>query len=255
MCPVHAQEASYQAWFAHYVISQFGIDRVAREAIVHIRHLPRDAWRDLLGGTEARLDIVVSRATGVRAIHYANRHYKAADGTGLSALSDLAVISELKVSFTQTEGLGHSEVVQDAAELAFLLQEHRRANPDAPQPLAYLCVLDNHPKRAYRFDVLRQRMADMNIPDTVRLLAATADPRPALDSAGELLRARRAGPARARLARVGHLLPTRRKWATSTWSSTRRARPASGAPRGRWRAGPATCGRRPLRRPRSTARP
>ncbi|PXY19619.1 hypothetical protein [Prauserella muralis] len=180
-----AQEASYQAWFAHYVISQFGIDRVAREAIVHIRHMPEGPWRNLLGVSEARLDIVVSRAPGVRAVHYANQHYKAADGTGLSALSDLAVISELKVSFTQAGGLGHSEVVQDAAKLAFLLQEHRRANPEAPQPLAYLCVLDNHPRQKYRFDTLRERMVALEIPDTVRLLHATADPRPALDDAGE----------------------------------------------------------------------
>lgn len=28
-------EATYQAWFAHYLISQFGIDRVAREPNFH----------------------------------------------------------------------------------------------------------------------------------------------------------------------------------------------------------------------------
>jgi hypothetical protein len=27
---------SYQAWFAHYLISQFGIDRVAREPLVKV---------------------------------------------------------------------------------------------------------------------------------------------------------------------------------------------------------------------------
>lgn len=180
-----AQEPSYQAWFAHYVISQFGIDRVAREPILHIRHAPEGPWRKLLGVSEARLDIVVSRRRGVRAVHYANKLYKAADGTGLSALSDLAVISELKIASTQWEGLGHSEVVHDAAKLAFLLQEHRRLHPGSPQPLAFLCVLDNHPKRVYRFDVLRQRMEALGIPDTVRLLSAAADPRPAVDALPE----------------------------------------------------------------------
>ena len=42
-----APEATFQAWFAHYLISQFGSDRVAREPI--FKHLHADwKWQALL---------------------------------------------------------------------------------------------------------------------------------------------------------------------------------------------------------------
>ena len=178
-----AQEASFQMWFGHYVISQFGIDRVAREPIVHTRPFPEGTWRTRLGVSEARLDLVVSREPGIRAIHYANRHYKSADGTGLSALTELAVISELKVAATQGGGLGHAEVVLDAVKLTVLLREYERMHPDARAPLAYLCVLDNHPTKSYRADVLEERLAaDAEVErGRFELLVAEASTRPALD--------------------------------------------------------------------------
>jgi len=44
-----APEATFQAWFAHYLISQFGIDRVAREPI--FKHLHAESkWQSLVPG-------------------------------------------------------------------------------------------------------------------------------------------------------------------------------------------------------------
>jgi hypothetical protein len=179
-----AQEPSFQMWFGHYVISQFGIDRVAREPIVHTKPFPPGSWRARLGVQEARLDLVVSRAPCIRAVHYANRHYKSADGTGLSALTDLAVISELKVAATQWEGLGHAEVVLDAVKLTVSLREFERVHPHVAPPLAYLCVLDNHPKRTYKTEVLEERLhADPEVERSrFELLVAEASPRPALEA-------------------------------------------------------------------------
>ena len=55
-----APEASYQAWFAHYLITQFGIDRVAREPIFKHLHFASE-WRGNLPGGEVKLDVVVTR--------------------------------------------------------------------------------------------------------------------------------------------------------------------------------------------------
>jgi hypothetical protein len=39
-----ANEASYQAWFGHYLIGQFGIDRVGREIIINEKCGPTPWW-------------------------------------------------------------------------------------------------------------------------------------------------------------------------------------------------------------------
>jgi hypothetical protein len=64
-----APEATYQVWFAHYLITQFGIDRVARE--VGFKHKYFDSeYRHRLVGAEARLDAVVTRVPGIDFPHY-----------------------------------------------------------------------------------------------------------------------------------------------------------------------------------------
>ena len=57
--PFTAPEASFQAWFAHYLISQFGIDRVAREPVIKHQHFASH-WRALVPGGPVRLDNVVT---------------------------------------------------------------------------------------------------------------------------------------------------------------------------------------------------
>jgi hypothetical protein len=80
-----APEATFQAWFAHYLISQFGIDRVAREPI--FKHLHADSkWQALVPGGEVKLDAVVMRQPGVNLPHYVHR---GGDGTGMESLTDL----------------------------------------------------------------------------------------------------------------------------------------------------------------------
>ncbi len=55
-----APEATYQAWFAHYLISQFGIDRVAREPNFKHRHFT-SRWAEHAPGGEVKLNVVVTR--------------------------------------------------------------------------------------------------------------------------------------------------------------------------------------------------
>ena len=44
-----APEATFQAWFAHYLISQFGIDRVAREPIFKHKDIG-SKWQHVVPG-------------------------------------------------------------------------------------------------------------------------------------------------------------------------------------------------------------
>ena len=145
-----APEPTYQAWFAHYLISQFGIDRVAREPMIKKEHFADTPWKRQVEGNHVRLDVVVMRTLGVHLPHYANRLDVAPDGTGLLRLRQMAVISELKVTATQGGGQIHKEVARDAYKLSMLLDElQTHGTPAYDLPLAYLCILDNHPSKTY----------------------------------------------------------------------------------------------------------
>lgn len=180
-----APEATYQAWFAHYLISQFGIDRVAREPIIKKEHFAESPWKARVLGNHVRLDAVVTRQPGVMLPHYANRLVRAEDGSGLQILRDLVVISEMKVAATQGGGMDHTEVARDVYKLSMLLAEFEAAHPGSPLPLAYVCVLDNHPRRAYDWAHLRRRLEDVPADPRVRILGeqfAGVTLRPALPS-------------------------------------------------------------------------
>ena len=171
-----APEATFQAWFAHYLISQFGIDRVAREPI--FKHLHADSkWQTLVPGGEVKLDAVVMRQPGVNLPHYVHRAPDKDGGlTGMMSLADLAVISELKVAATAGQGLDHREVAQDVYKLSMLLEqaELRGIQP----PLAYLGILDNNAGRGYRRPGLDKRLEAIPHHADVRILmfhAQTAD--------------------------------------------------------------------------------
>lgn len=145
-----APEPTYQAWFAHYLISQFGIDRVAREPMVKKEHFAETPWKARVEGNHVRLDVVVMKSPGVHLPHYANKLDVAPDGSGLFRLRQMAVISELKVTATQGEGQIHTEVARDAYKLSMLLDELKTRGARADEiPLAYLCILDNHPRKRY----------------------------------------------------------------------------------------------------------
>lgn len=156
-----APEATFQAWFAHYLISQFGIDRVAREPNFKHRDFS-SRYAAFFRGGEVKIDAVVSGEPGINLPHYAHREDP---GHGLSALAGLNVISELKVSSTQGEGLDHTEVCKDFWKLSMLLEEADRRGIEPP--LAYVCILDNHPRKRYNFEHLFE----------ARLAAEPPDPR------------------------------------------------------------------------------
>lgn len=163
-----APEATYQAWFAHYLISQFGIDRVAREPGVKKKHFTSTPWLEKVNGDQVRLDVVVMRTPGVHLPHIASRLDPAPDRSGLMRLRSMAAISELKVTATQGLGQTHSAVARDAYKLSMLLDELTRTGAER-LPLAYLCVLDNHPKKTYRKEALEERFSRLAVHPGVKV--------------------------------------------------------------------------------------
>lgn len=166
-----APEATYQAWFAHYLISQFGIDRVVREPIFKHRHFTSD-WKQYVPGGEVKLDVVVTRRHGLSLPHYVHR---GGDGDGLHSLQDIAVISELKVAATQGNGLSHTEVAQDVYKLSMLLDEMDLRRLDGARPLAYFCLLDNREGRRYNREWLSKRLAGVGAHEDVKILYWPSD--------------------------------------------------------------------------------
>lgn len=163
-----APEATFQAWFSHYLISQFGIDRVAREPIFKHRDLG-STWQTLVPGGELKLDAVVLRNPGVDLPHYVHRAGSdPTDTTGMATLADLAVISELKVGSTQGGGLDHREVAQDVYKLSLLLEECERRR--IAQPIAFLGILDNNRTKKYRWEGLQRRLSSVEHHPGVQIL-------------------------------------------------------------------------------------
>lgn len=171
-----APEPSYQAWFAHYLISQFGIDRVAREPIIHIKNFAESALKSRVGGGEVRPDVVITREPGIMMPHYANRLGKASDNSGLGLLKGLAVISELKIGASTQAGLDMRALMRDVDKISLLLTEFELQYPDSELPLAYLCVLDNHGRKELKPETLHKYIADTD--PRVKLLAGVTGTRP-----------------------------------------------------------------------------
>jgi hypothetical protein len=173
-----AAEPSYQAWFAHYLISQFGIDRVAREPIINISGFTPSPLRTKIGGGEVRPDVVVTTRPGIMMPHYANRLGKASDDSGLGLLRGLAVISELKIGASAQSGLKAKDLIRDIDKLSLLLSEFKVKHPDDEPPLAYVCVLDNHGSQKFNADRIRQHY-EAEAPG-VELLLFSTEARPPL---------------------------------------------------------------------------
>lgn len=153
-------EATYQVWFAVYLVSQFGIDRVIREPDFDPRR-STSPLRDLfVNETALRLDVAVAREPRPNVPHRALRdkaeqaldpeHPELHVG-GFDLIEKLDIISELKVTATQQGGVNHTSVIRDLQKLSlFLEQADQRGHNERmvglaswPAPQAYFCLLDN----------------------------------------------------------------------------------------------------------------
>lgn len=147
-----APEATYQAWLAHFLIEQFGLRKVVREVDFGARHL-QESDRQAFHGSNLRLDVCVLHSDErVYLPHRSALGDPATPGgyaahSGLGRLKDLAIISELKVGSSVTNGLPYSQINRDAQKLQAILAAGRNhaLNAGRVMPLAFVCVVDNHP--------------------------------------------------------------------------------------------------------------
>lgn len=171
-----AREATYQAWLAHFVIDKVGLLHVVREVDFGARHLGQDAARRFRG-SNLMVDLLVLREPVVnlprRAALAVNN---LPDGqpnpkSGLARLQDFSVITELKVSATQIEGLDYTEVVRDFEKLSAILDAAQAQYPGNPLPAAYVGVFNNRPKPRFNFEHLERRTQAAGVRNDVKLLS------------------------------------------------------------------------------------
>lgn len=177
-----APEATYQAWLAHFAIQHFGLLRVVREIDFGTRYF--GDHRPRFRGPNVMVDLAVLRNTmSVPPLVYLPRRAwlaarsaefdERSPRSGLARLSQISVITELKVSSTQGEGLDYAEVAQDFIKLSAILDRAEFLFPNEVRPAACVCVFDNHPTRRFNFDLLQIKLAAAGVRPDVELLALT----------------------------------------------------------------------------------
>ncbi|MFC5179402.1 hypothetical protein [Nocardioides taihuensis] len=161
-----APEATYQAWLAHFMIQRVGLMHVVREVDFGARHLG-EAAAARFRGSNLMVDLLVLREPVVDLPRRAAlAQVELPDGapnpkSGLGRLKDFSVITELKVSATQIEGLDYTEVVRDFEKLSAILNAAEQQYPGAPLPLAFVGIFNNRSKPRFNFEHLHRRLSQV----------------------------------------------------------------------------------------------
>jgi len=170
-----APEATYQAWLAHFVIERLDLLRVVRGVDFGARHLGPVAVQHFTGHN-LMVDLLILREPVVNLPRRAALARKnLPDGTqnprsGLARLADFSVITELKVSATQIEGLDYGEVLRDFRKLSAILDAAEAQYPDQPLPAAYVGVFGNRVRPRFNFDLLANKIHAAGVRPDVKLL-------------------------------------------------------------------------------------
>ncbi|WP_076259266.1 hypothetical protein [Intrasporangium flavum] len=179
-----APEATYQAWLAHFTINRLGPLHVVREVDFGARYLGPAAAAHFRPVGNLMVDMLVLRQP---IVHLPRRAALGArdlpDGapnprSGLSRLADFSVITELKVSATQRDGLDYGEVVRDFRKLSVILDAAEKAHPGSPLPAAYVGVFANADKPRLNFGLLQRKLRGADLRSDVLMAAfdsATGD--------------------------------------------------------------------------------
>ncbi len=179
-----APEATYQAWFAHFLIEEFGLLRVVREVDFGARHLHPDDQRTF-DGNNLRLDICILRSS--EDVYLPHRSALGDPATsegyaahsGLGRLKDLAVISELKIGSSVTGGLPYAQINRDARKMQALMAAAREhpLGKGHPMPMAFMCVLDNHRTWRLNRQILNRYQQRYSTTDGIEWLIAPTNQR------------------------------------------------------------------------------
>lgn len=175
-----APEATYQAWLAHFTINRLTPLHVVREVDFGARYLGPAAATHFRPVGNLMVDMLILRQPIVQLPRRAALGARdLPDGapnprSGLARVSDFSVITELKVSATQKEGLDYGEVVRDFRKLSAILDAVENAYPGSPLPAAYVGVFANATKPRFNFALLRRKLADAELRPDVLLAAFDA---------------------------------------------------------------------------------
>jgi hypothetical protein len=137
-----APEATYQAWFAHFLIQRFGLLRVVREVDFGARHLDEQA--------RARF-------------------------RGANLMLDVMVLHEPIVNSTQAQGLRYGTILQDVLKLEAIFRGAKSKAPDVRLPDAFVCVLDNHSSRPLNVAYLQRAIDAAASVRAMRVLVHTQE--------------------------------------------------------------------------------
>jgi hypothetical protein len=91
-------------------------------------------------------------------------------------LADFSVITELKVSATQIEGLDYGEVLRDFRKLSAILDAAEQQYPGHPLPAAYGGVVANRERPRFNFELLETKIRHNGIRPDVHLLKFPTEP-------------------------------------------------------------------------------
>jgi hypothetical protein len=157
------------------VIDRLDLLRVVREVDFGTRHLGLVAAQHFTGHN-LMVDLLILREPVVnlpRRAALAQRNLS--DGTlnprsGLARLADFSVITELKVSASQMEGLDYAEVLHDFRKLSAILDAAEAQFPYRPLPAAYVGLFGNRDRPRFNLDLLASKIHEAGVRPDVKLL-------------------------------------------------------------------------------------
>jgi len=146
---LQANEKAFQAWYASYVIQEFGISHVYREIHLwksHLRELipNSDVLGKYLSGNELFPDVSVSWYPNIDARH-SNTRNDSFQNAG-AFLNQFSIVSELKVTGSTLRSTPISSIINDIIKLYIFSAAHKEFNNENDKIFmlkCYMVILDN----------------------------------------------------------------------------------------------------------------
>ncbi len=157
---MQSNEKAFQGWFAACVIQEFGLSRVYREVHLDKKELftgisDQLFVEDLRTGNELFPDLSISWEPDVDTRHTSNRDCSASE-----MLSQMAIVSEFKVTGSTSVATPHVQILRDLQKLSLFSMAAGGHTSAVPRGLAtYMVVLDNFNARKPHLLYAKERLA------------------------------------------------------------------------------------------------
>ena len=175
---MRANEKAFQAWFASYVIQEFGLSRVYREIHLEKNQLfqacgeKKDGRFNSFNGNELFPDISISWRTNIDARHTVPREKSNLNQKVEDFLSEFAIVSEFKITSSTQDPTPRADIIKDIKKLMFISSVKKENEPIRMK--TYLILLDNHETKRYKpkymseiFSLLSKDYEDLKRPTII----------------------------------------------------------------------------------------